>query len=85
MTPVQAKGARNLLGWSRERLGAMSGTSANTISAYERYGHLTRAISGASGIDQLAAIQATLEAAGIVFIKGNRAGPEGVRLHKTGA
>lgn len=63
----------------------MSNTSANTVSAYERYGRLTRAVSGASGIDQLAAIQATLEAAGVVFIKGNRARPGGVRLHKAGA
>ena len=67
--------ARNLLGWSRVRLEAMSGASAGTVRAYERYGRLTRAGSGASGADQLAAIRAALESAGVEFIGENGGGP----------
>ncbi len=63
----------------------MSSTSANIVRTYERYGRLTRAVGGASGIDQLAAIQATLAAADVVFIEGNRARPGEARLHKAGA
>jgi len=55
------------------------------VGACKRYGRLTRVFGGASEIDQLAAIQATLAAADVVFIEGNRAGPGEVRLHKAGA
>ena len=79
MTPDQAKAARHLLGWSRERLGAMSGISVGTITSYERGGRLTRGSNGVIGIDQLAAIRGALEAAGIEFIEESEAGP-GVRM-----
>ena len=69
MTPTQAKAARNLLGWSRDRLGAMSGISVNTISRYERHGYLTRTSHGMLGAAKLAAVQAALESAGVVFIQ----------------
>ena len=79
MTPDQAKAARNLLGWSRDRLGAMSGATADTISNYERYGHLTWGANGLSGADQLATIRAALEAAGVEFTEDDA---PGVRLRK---
>ena len=81
MTPDQVMAARNLLGWSRVRLEAMSGASAGTVRTYERDGRLTRAISGPSGPAQLAAISAALEAVGIVLIKEN-GGAAGVRLQR---
>ena len=81
VTPAQAKAARNLLGWSRDRLGAMSGITVNTISRYERHGYLTRISNGMSAADSLARVQAALELAGIVFIEEIGDGP-GVRLHK---
>ena len=71
--------ARNLLGWSRERLGAMSGISVSTIVSYERYGRLARGSNGVLGADQLAAIRAALEAAGVVFFEENGGGL-GIRL-----
>ena len=79
MTPDQVMAARNLLGWSRGRLAAMSDTTAKTVLRYERDGRLTRAADGTSGADRLAAIRAALEAAGVVFIEENGDGP-GVRL-----
>ena len=75
MTSGQVMTARNLLGWSRERLGAMSGISVGTITSYERYGRLTRCSNGIIGSDQLAAIRAAFESAGIVFIEENGGGP----------
>ena len=81
MTPAQAKAARNLLGWSRDRLAAVSGILVSALSAYERYGRLTWAANGSLGADQLTALQAVLEAAGIVFTEEGEAGP-GVRLQR---
>ena len=82
LTPDQAKAARNLLGWSRERLAAMSGATRTTVSNYERHGRLTRAADGRLGVDQLAALRMVLEAAGIVFTEEGEAG-SGVRLQKS--
>ncbi len=79
MTPDQVTAARNLLGWTRGRLAAMSDTTTKTVLRYEREGHLTRAADGTSGADRLAAIRAALEAAGIEFIEENGGAP-GVRL-----
>ena len=81
MTSAQVVAARRLLGWSRERLGAMSGATSATVRTYERSGRLTRAADGTSGAEQLAAILGTFESAGIEFIEENGGGP-GVRLHK---
>jgi len=82
VTPDQAKAARNLLGWSRERLGAISGISVGTISSYERHGRLTRGSNGVLGADQLAAVQAAFEAAGVEFVRENNGGA-GVRMQKS--
>ena len=79
MTPDQVMAARNLLGWTRGRLAAMSDTTARTVLNYERDGRLARAVDGTSGVDRLAAIRAALEAAGVEFIEENGGGP-GVRL-----
>ena len=59
----------------------MSGTSARTVHTYERNGHLARAAAGKSRAGRLAAIRATLEAAGVVFTEKNGGGPR-VRLRK---
>ena len=59
----------------------MSSATAATVRTYEQSGRLTRAADGTSGADQLAAIRATFEGAGVVFIEENGGGP-GVRLHK---
>jgi len=74
--------ARNLLGWSRERLGAMSGISVGTITSYERDGRLTRGSNGVLGADQLVAVQAAFEAAGVEFVPENGGGA-GVRMQKS--
>ena len=79
MTSDQVVAARRLLGWSRERLGAMSSATAATVRTYELHGRLTRAADGTSGAEQLAAIRATLESAGIEFIEESGCGP-GIRL-----
>ena len=75
MTPDQAKAARNLLGWSRERLQAISSISVSTIRSYERHGRLTRGSNSVSGADQVVAVQAALEAAGVEFIEESGGGP----------
>ena len=80
MTPEQCREARKLLGWSRERLGAMSSTSAHFVRYYEEFGRAMRAQSAESpGSDRLGAVRATLEAAGVEFTNGDA---PGVRLRK---
>src|SRR3954471_1444807 len=66
-TPSQIQLGRKLVGWSRERLGAMSNTSAHVVRAYEESGQLVGSITGLSGEERLATIRAALEAAGLIF------------------
>ena len=70
MTPDQLRAARALLGWSQLQLGLRSGTSAYVVKKFELTGEVAR-VHGRLGLtDPLAAIHATLEAAGIEFTNG---------------
>ncbi len=79
LTPSQMRNARILLGWSRGRLGAMSGTSAHFVKAYETTGRVIDAPPRTLAADRLASVRAALEAAGVVFIDED--GP-GVRMQQ---
>ncbi len=82
MTPDQLKAARALLGWSFVRVAARSGTSAQMVSTFEKTGRIASMnIPGRPvPIDAVAAVRATLEAAGIEFTNGK---VPGVRLRKS--
>lgn len=72
MSPEQCKGARAMLGWSRELLGKSSRVAVRTIIDFER--------GARRPYDRtLADIRRALEQGGIVFIEENGGGP-GVRL-----
>lgn len=72
--PVQIRGARAMLGMTQSELAEASGISATALNNIER-GHADPKES------TLAAIQAALEAAGVIFIDGADEGP-GVRLRE---
>ena len=74
MTPAQVRMARAALGWSLADLAQASGVDPDTIANVEAGGH-------ADGSEMLSAIGAALEAAGIIFLDEDGAGP-GVRLRK---
>ena len=79
MTPAQVKEARELIGWSRERLGAFSETTVSWLTIYEETGVVTLRRHWPTDFDPLFAIQAVLEAAGVVFTFGRT---PGVRLRQ---
>ena len=74
MTPEQLRAARALLGWSQTQLGLRSNTSAYVVKKFE----VTGKVAGVHGrpdlTDPLAAIRATLEAAGVKFTNGEALG-----------
>lgn len=72
MSPAQSRAARALLNWSQEELAEKASVSVTTLRNYER---------GATApmTNNLNAIRAALEAAGVVFIPENGGGA-GVRL-----
>lgn len=73
MTSAQLRMARAAVGWTVRELAERSGVHRNTI---------TRLESGADGeVRTFGTLQATLEAAGIIFINENGEGP-GIRLKK---
>lgn len=74
MSPAQTRAARALLNWSQEQLAEKASVSVTTLRNYER---------GATApmTNNLNAIRAALEAAGIVFIRENGGGA-GVRLRE---
>jgi transcriptional regulator with XRE-family HTH domain len=73
MTSAQIRAARALLNWTVRDLAEKAGVHRNTV---------TRAETDATGPGHAtAAIRATLEAAGVIFIAENGEGP-GVRLAK---
>ena len=76
MTPDQVRAARVLLGWSRMQLGLRSNTSVNMIRTFERSGRVAALNSSdrTVPVDALAAIRATLEAAGVEFADGDAPG-----------
>ena len=75
ITPAQSRAARGLLDWSQSELGNRSNLSESTIRDFEK-GRRT------PSPNNLAAIRAALEAAGVIFVEENGEGP-GVRLRKS--
>jgi transcriptional regulator with XRE-family HTH domain len=71
---AQARGARELLGWSRAKLAVKAGVSPSSINRLER-----DARRPAAWVEAL--IVAALESAGVIFVEENGEGP-GVRLRK---
>ena len=76
MYPEQCRGARAMLGWSRERLAKSSNVSIRTIVDFERG---ARKPYDRTLID----VRKAFEDAGISFIDKNGEGP-GVQLRKRG-
>ena len=74
MSPAQSRAGRALLNWSQEQLAEKASVSVTTLRNYER---------GATApmTNNLNAIRAALEAAGVVFIPENGGGA-GVRLRE---
>ncbi|MDI3307820.1 MAG: helix-turn-helix transcriptional regulator, partial [Acetobacteraceae bacterium] len=76
ISAAQSRGARGLLGWSREKLAEASGVPSRTVADFELGNTKARPRT-------VQAIRAALEAAGVEFIEENGGGP-GVRLRKGG-
>jgi transcriptional regulator with XRE-family HTH domain len=74
VTPEQVKAARQLLGWTRLRLGFRVGVSEKTVEAFESGEPWSRPL-------DLDLVRTRLEAAGVEFVDENSRGP-GVRLCK---
>lgn len=75
ITPAQCRGARAMLGWTRDDLAEKSRVSAATLADFEAgkrspYGRT------------LADVRSALEAGGAIFVPENGGGP-GVRLRKS--
>lgn len=70
ITAAQSRAARGLLDWSQSELGSRSNLSESTIRDFEKGRRVP-------AINNLAAIQRALEAAGVEFING---GQPGVRI-----
>ena len=81
MTPDQVMAVRKLLDWSIPRLSAFSDTSIHVVRTFEQTGRVVPLNSRgrAKPFDPVAAIRATLEAAGIEFTEGDE---PGVKLWK---
>ena len=74
MTPAQCRAARGMIGLSQSALAERAGLGLSTIVDFERERRIVS--------DQaIAAMQVALEAAGVVFLPGNGAGP-GVAMQK---
>ncbi|WP_224701990.1 helix-turn-helix domain-containing protein [Devosia aquimaris] len=74
ITTQQSRAARGLLDWSQSKLAAMSNLSESTIRDFEKGRRLP-------GPNNLAAIRAALEAAGVQFLgDGDTAAGPGVAL-----
>src|SRR3954447_12870260 len=68
MTPQECRAAREKLGWTRERLGAASGTNSDFIRAYEDDGIVREARDRSdTGAARLTAVQKVLEQEGAPF------------------
>jgi transcriptional regulator with XRE-family HTH domain len=77
ISPAQSRAARGLVDWSQSDLAARSNLSESTIRDFEK-GRRT------PGPNNLAAIRAALESAGIIFLGDGQSidGGPGVRLEK---
>ena len=76
ISPAQCRGARGMVGWNQAELAAAAQVSRMTIVDFEAGRRTPYA-------NNLTAIRAALEAAGVEFIAENGGGP-GVRLRKAG-
>ena len=74
MTPAQCRAARGLVSWSQTQLAEAANVSRQTVVDFERGARTPYP-------NNLAAIRAALEAAGVVFVEPNGLGP-GVRLRE---
>ncbi|WFU23138.1 helix-turn-helix transcriptional regulator [Bradyrhizobium sp. CB1717] len=74
ITPAQSRAARGLVDWSQSELGAQSNLSESTVRDFEKGRRIP-------GPNNLAAMRAALEGAGVLFIEENGEGA-GVRLKK---
>jgi transcriptional regulator with XRE-family HTH domain len=72
LTPEQSRAARGLLDWSQTQLGRRSNLSESTIRDFEKGRRVP-------SVNNLAAIRAALETAGVEFTNGEQ---PGVRLKK---
>lgn len=63
ITPEQSRAARGLLDWSQTQLGGASNLSESTVRDFEKRRRVP-------SINNLAAIRAALEFAGVEFING---------------
>lgn len=72
---AQIRAARGLLDWNREQLAAAAGLGLSTVQRMERGDGLAQGHAG-----NLWRLQAALEAAGVVFLRGDHEVGPGVRL-----
>ncbi len=72
-SPVQCRAARALLGWSQWDLADLAGVGRSTVADFERAARTPAA-------ENRAALRATLEAAGVIFIERDGGAGPGVRL-----
>jgi transcriptional regulator with XRE-family HTH domain len=72
LTPEQSRAARGLLDWSQAQLASQSNLSESTVRDFEKGRRIP-------SVNNLAAIQKALEAAGVEFTNGDQ---PGVRLRK---
>ena len=72
LTPAQSRAARGLLDWSQTELATRSNLSESTVRDFEKGRRVP-------SLNNLAAIQRALEAAGVAFTNG---GEPGVKLVK---
>ena len=76
ITPEQLRNARELLGWSRDRLAVQSETTAGFIAEFEIKGQIGTFLWHPYGFNALDAIRGALEAGGIEFTNGDEPGVE---------
>lgn len=74
ITAAQCRAARGLLGWSQEHLASVAHVGRNTVVDFEKERRTPR-------YNNIAAMKAVMEDAGVEFIETNGGGP-GVRLRE---
>jgi transcriptional regulator with XRE-family HTH domain len=72
ISPEQSRAARGLMDWSQTELGVRANLSESTIRDFEKGRRVPT-------VNNLAAVRAALEAAGVEFTNGDQ---PGVRLRK---
>ena len=75
ITPEQSRAGRALLDWPQIRLAASANLGESTIRDFEKGRRIP-------SVNNLAAVRAALEAAGVEFIAESGGGGPGVRLRK---